>query len=48
MFYIFPSPGDLPDPGIEPGSPGWQVDSLHLSHQGTPNIILNIRGKFNI
>ena len=19
----FPSPGDLPDPGIEPGSPAW-------------------------
>ena len=24
----FPSPGDLPDPGIEPTSPDWQVDSL--------------------
>ena len=24
----FPSPGDLPDPGIEPGSPILQVDSL--------------------
>ena len=23
-----PSPGDLPDPGIEPGSPALQVDSL--------------------
>ena len=23
-----PSPGDLPDPGIEPRSPTWQVDSL--------------------
>ena len=22
------SPGDLPDPGIEPGSPALQVDSL--------------------
>ena len=29
----FPSPGDLPDPGIEPGSPAWQVDTYHLSHQ---------------
>jgi len=26
----FPSPGDLPDPGIEPASPAWQVDSLPL------------------
>ena len=24
----FPSPGDLPDPGIEPRSPAWQADSL--------------------
>ena len=24
----FPSPGDLPSPGIEPGSPALQVDSL--------------------
>ena len=24
----FPSPGDLPDPGMEPGSPALQADSL--------------------
>ena len=24
----FPSPGDIPDPGIKPGSPGLQADSL--------------------
>ena len=30
----FPSPGDLPHPGIEPGSPALQADSLSLSHQG--------------
>ena len=24
----FPSPGDLLDPGIEPGSPAFQADSL--------------------
>ena len=24
----FPSPGDLPDPGIEPGSPAFQEDAL--------------------
>ena len=24
----FPSPGDLPNPGIEPGSPALQADSL--------------------
>ena len=27
----FPSPGDLPKPGIKPRSPAWQVDSLPLS-----------------
>ena len=25
---LFPSPGDLPDPGIEPGSPTLQADDL--------------------
>ena len=29
-----PPPGDLPDPGIEPTSPAWQVDSLPLCHLG--------------
>ena len=27
----FPSPGNPPDPGIEPTSPGWQADSLLLA-----------------
>ena len=27
-WVAFPSPGDLPDPGIEPGSPSLQADSL--------------------
>ena len=31
----FSSPGDLPDPGIEPGSPALHADSLPLSHQGS-------------
>ena len=30
------SPGDLPNPGIEPESPSWQVDSLPLTHQRSP------------
>ena len=25
---LFPSPGDLPNPGVEPGSPALQADSL--------------------
>ena len=28
-----PSPGDLPDTGMEPGSPAMQADSLPLSYQ---------------
>ena len=36
----FPSPGDLPSPGIEPGSPALQADSLPLSHQGSPIYLL--------
>ena len=28
-----PSPGDLPNPGIEPRSPALQVDSLPSDHQ---------------
>ena len=31
----FSSPGDLPYPGIEPGSPAFQI-LYHLSHQGSP------------
>ena len=30
----FPSPGDLPDPGIEPWSPALQVVSLMTKLQG--------------
>ena len=32
----FPSPGDLPDLGIELGSPSLQADSLPLHHLGSP------------
>ena len=28
----FPFPGDISDPGIEPGSPALQVDLYHLRH----------------
>ena len=31
-----PPPGNLPDPGIKPGPPALQADSLLLSHQGSP------------
>ena len=32
----FPSPGDLPNPGIELGSPALQADSLPTELQGKP------------
>ena len=32
----FPSPGDLPNPGIEPGSPALQVISLPSEPPGKP------------
>ena len=32
----FPSPGDLPDPGIKPGSPPLQADSLPSESPGKP------------
>ena len=31
----FPPPGDVPKPGIEPGSPALQADSLPSEPQGT-------------
>ena len=36
----FPSLGDLPDSGIEPGSPALQADSLPTELQGKPPCIL--------
>ena len=33
----FASPGDLPDPGIEPGSPEFQADALTSEPPGKPS-----------
>ena len=41
----FSSPGGLPDPGIEPGYPALQADSL-LSHQGSPYYV-SCQSRFN-
>ena len=38
-----PPPGEHPDPGMQPespASPALQVDSLLLSHQGSPNTVV--------
>ena len=37
---LFPSPGDLPNPGIEPRSPALQMDSLLSEPPGKPLRIL--------
>ena len=36
--YPFPSPGDLPNPGIAPGSPALQENSLPAELPGKPKV----------
>ena len=40
----FPLPGDLPNPGIKPTCPALQVNSLPLSHQGSPDRVIGGSG----
>ena len=42
---LFPSPGDLPEPRIEPTSLAWQVGCLPISHLGSPPIKNYFRGQ---
>ena len=37
-WVAYPSPVDLPDPGIEPGSPALQADSLPIELRGKPYV----------
>ena len=39
---LFPSPGDLPNPGIKPRFPASQADSLPAEPPGKPWYILNV------
>ena len=39
-----PSPGDLPDPGIEPGSPALRADALPSEPPGKPIVARRIVG----
>ena len=39
---LFPSPGDLPNPGIEPGSPTLQADALPSKPPGKPLFLLKL------
>ena len=41
----FPSPGDLPNPGIKPGSPALEADALTSETPGKPRIT---RGVYNL
>ena len=47
--YPFPSPGDLPNPGIELGSPALQADSLPAELPGKPvnQLYFNLKRFFN-
>jgi len=38
-WVLFPSPGDLPDPGIDPGLLLCRQVLYHLNHEGSPNNI---------
>ena len=40
-LIAFPSPGGLPDPGMEPGSPALQEDSLPSELLGVHNLLNN-------
>ena len=46
----FLSPGDLPDPGIEPRSPALQADALLLELLGKPQSLIrfNVFGKHTL
>ena len=44
----FPSPGDLPDSGIEPGSPTLQADALLSEPPGKPSREAFSVGIFNL
>ena len=37
----FPTPGDLPNPGVDPGSPALQADFLSSEPPGTLSVGIN-------
>ena len=39
QYQVLPSPGDLPDPGIEPGFPALEADALTSEPPGKPIIM---------
>ena len=45
--YPFPSPGDLPNPGMDPGLLHCRQILYHLGHQGSPDILIWVHDKVN-
>ena len=43
----FPSPGVLPNPGLEPRSPALQADSLPSELPGKPSLLLLLLSRFS-
>ena len=43
----FPSPGDLPDSGIQPRSPALQADALRSKPPGKPSLKLSLIKSIN-
>ena len=44
----FPSPGDLPNPGIKPWSPALQADSLLSEPPGEPHLFIPMNSLFQV
>ena len=44
----WPSPGDLPNPGIEPGSPSLEADSYPLSYLGNALEVIKLNIKNSV
>ena len=42
-WVAFPSPGNLPNPGIKPRSPSLQADSLPAEPPGKPHYVLHYK-----
>ena len=42
----FPSPGDLPDPGIEPRSPALWADALTSEPPGKPQLLKHMKRSY--
>ena len=45
--YLFPSPGDLPNPGMDPGLLHCRQILYHLGHQGSSDILIWVHDKAN-